>query len=134
MRSLVFVGWGVGLTGLFFFIFGTYELKKHGKAEQGQSFLLTSKLVESGIYRVVRHPEYVGSMLLVVGSILIAQQWFILLLGSLLLLWFIIYVLPEEDRHLIAKFGNDYTCYMKKVPRINFLAGTIRLIRRGEKS
>jgi len=129
MEILLFVGWLIGLTGLLFFILGTYELKKHGEAEKGQSFLLTSVLVDCGIYRVVRHPEYLGSMLLIIGSILISQHWLTLVLGVLLLMWFFVYVLPEEDRHLIEKFGDNYKHYMKNVPSINFLIGVIQLIK-----
>lgn len=127
---LVYLGWVVGLAGLVFFTLGTYELQKMGKSAEGKSFLLTTVLIDSGIYAVIRHPEYLGSMLLVFGSILISQNWFIFVLGVLILLWFFIYVLPEEDKHLIDKFGDDYKRYMRKVPRINLLLGLIRLLRK----
>ena len=127
---LVYFGWLVGLAGLVFFILGSYELQKMGKSAEGMSFLLTTVLIDGGIYEVIRHPEYLGSILLVFGSILISQNWFTLVLGVLLLSWFFGYVLPEEDRHLIEKFGDDYKRYMQKVPRINLLLGIIRLLRK----
>jgi len=127
---LVYFGWLVGLTGLVFFILGSYELQKMGKSAEGKSFLLTTLVIDSGIYAIVRHPEYLGSMMLVFGSILISQNWFTLVLGLLLLLWFFVYVLPEEDGHLIEKFGDDYKRYMQKMPRMNLLLGVIRLLRR----
>lgn len=36
----------------------------------------------------------------------------------------------KADQELIEKFGDDYRRYMQKVPRMNFFAGVIRLLRR----
>jgi protein-S-isoprenylcysteine O-methyltransferase Ste14 len=36
----------------------------------------------------------------------------------------------KADQELTEKFGEDYERYMKKVPRMNFLAGFMRLVRR----
>ena len=127
---LLYVGWLIGLVGLIFFILGLFELKKKGEAAKGGSFLLTTVMVDSGIYSVVRHPEYLGSMLLVLGSILISQHWLTLVLGVLLLVWFFVYVFPEADRDLIGKFGDNYKRYMQNVPNINLLVGVIRLLKR----
>jgi len=35
----------------------------------------------------------------------------------------------EEDQRLLKKFGDDYKAYMKRVPRMNFMLGIIRLLR-----
>ena len=126
---LVYFGWLVGLAGLIFFILGTYELQRMGRSPRGKSFLLTTVLVDSGIYTVVRHPEYLGSVLLIVGSILISQHWLTLVLGVSLIVWFLAYVLPEEDRHLVEKFGDNYKRYMENVPSINFFVGIIHLLK-----
>ena len=130
VEVLLYVGWLVGLVGLVFFILGTYGLRKEGEAPKGKSFLLTTVLVDSGIYAVVRHPEYLGTMLLIFGSILISQHWLTLVLGVPLLVWFFVYVLPEEDRHLIEKFGDNYKRYMQNVPSINLLVGVTQLLKR----
>jgi protein-S-isoprenylcysteine O-methyltransferase Ste14 len=36
----------------------------------------------------------------------------------------------EEDERLVQQFGDDYVRYMHRVPRMNILAGVIRLLRR----
>lgn len=127
---LLYVGWLVGLAGLVFFILGLFKLQQEGGAPKGNSFLLTTVLVDSGIYAVVRHPEYLGSMLLIVGSILISQHWLTLVLGVPLLVWFFVHVLPGADRDLVEKFGDRYKRYMQNVPSINFLVGVIQLLKR----
>jgi hypothetical protein len=37
-----------------------------------------------------------------------------------------------EDRYCIDRFGDDYRRYMQRVPRVNFVAGVIRLLRQGK--
>ena len=34
-----------------------------------------------------------------------------------------------EEKRLVERFGDDYLVYMQKVPRINLIPGTIRLLR-----
>ena len=47
---------------------------------------------------------------------------------------FIVWITPkwvrEAEENLIVKFGDDYKRYMEKVPRMNFILGIIRLLRR----
>jgi protein-S-isoprenylcysteine O-methyltransferase Ste14 len=38
----------------------------------------------------------------------------------------------KADQYCIEKFGDAYRRYMERVPRVNFLAGIIRLVRRSK--
>ena len=38
----------------------------------------------------------------------------------------------QDDPVLVEMFGGGYTRYMESVPRMNVLAGLLRLLRRGE--
>ena len=130
---LVYVGWLAGLVGLVFQVLGLQEFQKKGGALRGKSSLLTTVLVDSGVYAVVRHPMYLGGVLLVFGSILISQHWLTLVLGVSLLLWFFGYVLPEADKDLVEKFGDEYRHYVRRVPGMNFVVGIVRLLQRRER-
>ena len=71
------------------------------------------KLVTSGPYRWVRHPLYtVGSSMFIAFGMM-ADNWFIMLLGGLA---FIIMAIrtPKEEANLIEKFGDEYREYMKR--------------------
>jgi len=96
--------------------------------------MATTVLVESGTYGIVRHPQFLGAQLMICAAILITQHWLFALIGVYLLLSFVLskWVQASEE-HLIAKFGDDYKHYMEKVPRMNFLLGIIRLLRRRKK-
>jgi protein-S-isoprenylcysteine O-methyltransferase Ste14 len=39
----------------------------------------------------------------------------------------------QEDRRLLARFGDEYARYEKRVPRVNLVAGIGRLLRRRER-
>ena len=130
---LVYIGWPLWLVGSALHVISIYELGKGDEAPKGRGALLTTVLVDSGVYAVVRHPMFLGSILATLGSVLISQHWLTLILGVLALLWFILYILPRADEELIQKFGDDYKRYMQKVPRMNFVVGVIRLLRRRKK-
>lgn len=74
------------------------------------------QLVTSGPYRWVRHPLYTvgSSMFIAVG--MMADNWFIALLGILAFVGMAIRT-PKEEANLIEKFGDEYREYMKRTGR-----------------
>ena len=73
-------------------------------------------LVTSGPYRWVRHPLYTLGSSLFLAFGMMADNWFIALLGVLA---FIVVAIrtPREEANLIEKFGDDYRAYMKRTGR-----------------
>jgi protein-S-isoprenylcysteine O-methyltransferase Ste14 len=74
------------------------------------------RLVTSGPYRWVRHPLYTVGSSLFLSLGLIADNWFIALLGVLAFIAVAIRT-PKEEANLIAKFGDEYRKYMKRTGR-----------------
>lgn len=114
-----------------------YELKKEGKVPKGKSYVYTTVLVDSGVYRLVWHPQYLAGIILSLAFIFISQHWSVFILG-LLVIGFLYRDMIDADQSSVEKFGDDYIYYMRRVPRMNFLYGLARLIRqknyRNEKS
>jgi protein-S-isoprenylcysteine O-methyltransferase Ste14 len=74
------------------------------------------KLVTSGPYRWVRHPLYtVGSSLFIAFGMM-ADNWFIAVLGILAFIAMAIRT-PKEEANLIERFGDEYREYMKRTGR-----------------
>jgi len=75
------------------------------------------ELIKHGIYKHIRHPAYLGSLLLSPGIALIFSSLygFFLMLG---LIPCFIYRMKIEDSMLIKKFGDDYREYMEKTKKI----------------
>ena len=97
---------------------------------QGGSYMQTTVLVEDGIYAVVRHPQSgVAGILLCLAVALIVQHWLVAMLGLAAMGLFYLDTF-KLDRTCIEKFGDAYQRYMQRVPRVNFLAGIVRLLQR----
>ena len=82
-------------------------------------------LIQWGIYGLVRHPMYLGAMLLFLSWTFFLPHWVIALISSVniaIVYWFIL----QGEGQNIARFGDAYRRYMETVPRINLLAGLIR--------
>lgn len=74
------------------------------------------KLVTNGIYRYVRHPLYTIGSSLFISFGMMADNWFIILLGTLAFIVMAIRT-PKEEANLIEKFGDEYSEYMKQTGR-----------------
>jgi len=126
---------GVGLyvvSGLVFGWLPVIEFRKKGGVRKGKSYIHTTKLVDTGIYSIVRHPQYVTFILWAIAGGLLFQHWIIILLGIPVVP--LTYIdLIRADNNAIEKLGDDYKAYMKRVPRANFLLGIIRRIRKSKK-
>ena len=113
------------LSGIVFGSLPVFEFRKKGGVKKGQSYIHTTKLVDTGIYSIVRHPQYVTFILFALSGMLLFQHWIIILLGVPVIP--LTYIdLIRADKACVKRFGEDYEAYMKKVPRANFLFGIIR--------
>jgi len=119
----------ISLLGAIIFIFPPfYLLQKHGCIEKGKAYLYTQQIVTRGLYAIVRHPQYLGYVLLVVGFMLLHQNWFSLFIGTLMILSLYMQARAEEE-YLVKKFGKRYLDYAEKVPCFNFVLGLIRMLK-----
>jgi len=130
IKILAYIGVGLYVfSGIVFGMLPTVEFRKKGGVKKGESYIHTTKLVDTGIYSIIRHPQYVTFILWAIAGMLLFQHWIIILLGIPVIP--LIYIdLIKADKDAIEKFGDDYKQYMQKVPRANFLLGIIRLIKR----
>jgi protein-S-isoprenylcysteine O-methyltransferase Ste14 len=128
VEILAYVGVGLYVcSGLIFGGLPVIEFRRRGGVRKGSSYVHTTRLVDTGIYSIVRHPQYVTFMLWAAAGMLLFQHWMVVLLG--IPVFPLTYVdLIRADRDAVAKFGDDYKRYMERVPRMNFFAGLFRLL------
>ena len=75
------------------------------------------KIVTSGIYSVIRHPQYVGGLLAHVGITFLLSACYSLLVSPLMI--FLVYLISrKEEAELIKEFSKEYEDYRKKVPML----------------
>ena len=128
VQLLRYVGGAILVVGIILIILPRFVFRSKGKPEKEKDWIETTVVVDTGIYAVVRHPLYLGWLLMYVALILLSQHWLIVIIGIPGMVC--VYLISrQEDQRLIEKFGDEYKDYMQKVPRMNLLVGIIRLVR-----
>jgi len=105
------LSWIFLLASIVFAIWGFFLLRMIGKP-QGD-FENTTKLVEIGIYRFVRHPLY-ASLLLLGTGIFLKNISISTALFTLINIVALIATAKEEEKEMTKKFGSEYIAYMQK--------------------
>jgi protein-S-isoprenylcysteine O-methyltransferase Ste14 len=76
------------------------------------------RLVTAGPYRWVRHPGYVGSILVWVGAALAFHSWLAALVVAALMLLSYGWRIRSEERMLAEHFGDEYRDYVARTARL----------------
>ncbi|MBN1643073.1 MAG: isoprenylcysteine carboxylmethyltransferase family protein [Anaerolineae bacterium] len=126
-EAIEWAGWICLWTSAIFGIAPIITFRRKGGVARGESYVKTTRLVESGIYAIVRHPQNGTAWLLInLGTMLVAQHWTSLVLG--LVSMALAYVDTfKADQACVLKFGDPYRRYIERVPRVNFVLGLVRL-------
>lgn len=126
------IGWIVWAIGMVLVMAPIVMFPRRGGVARGKTFVHTTKLVDTGIYSLVRHPQYLGGILaLFLANLLFYPHWLFVVLGvpgAAILYW----GTYEEEKRLVRQFGDDYVSYVKRVPRMNIVLGIIRWWRMGK--
>ncbi len=102
----------LSLTGIIMIANGWYNIyHKYWSKASGKG-----KVVKTGIYRYIRHPQYTGFIMITLGMIC---EWATL---PMLIMWPFVIALyvrlaKREEKDMIKEFGEEYMLYMKKTKR-----------------
>jgi protein-S-isoprenylcysteine O-methyltransferase Ste14 len=106
-----------------------YEFKKYGGVARGDSYMNTTRLVDRGLYAVVRHPQFVAWPIMAVAVAAVSQHPLVMAVGAVAAVLAVV-DFRKVDVPAIEKFGEDYRRYMERVPGWNLVAGVWRWLRR----
>ena len=101
---------------------GVITLKRKGKAGKERddsnlyTFEKTSELVDTGIYKYIRHPLYASLLYLTWGTCLKNPTWILLLISVASSIFLLITALLDE-KECTMFFGEKYKEYMKRSKR-----------------
>lgn len=73
------------------------------------------ELSTEGVYNIVRHPQYAGIFLMIVGQLVHWPTIPTLLLAPVII-WIYVRLARREEVHLIDRFGIQYKQYQEMVP------------------
>jgi protein-S-isoprenylcysteine O-methyltransferase Ste14 len=113
------ISWILLIVAAYVVLAGVYMLRKAGKASFAREdtelykFEKTTALVETGIYKYIRHPLY-SSLLILTWGIYFKNTNLTLLLISIISSICLYYTAKIEEDENIAFFGEKYIAYMKR--------------------
>ena len=102
-----YVGLPIYLVGLIFAALATLTFAKTS----------SDKPNTEGIYRISRHPMYLGFVLIYLGVGIASASWVYLLVLLMVLGMYIPVLAIPEERLCLEKFGDAYREYMNRTPR-----------------
>jgi protein-S-isoprenylcysteine O-methyltransferase Ste14 len=102
------------ISGVLVIYQGTVDLIKYGKGSP-HPYFPPKKFVNEGIYKKVRHPIYLGWILLTFGAAFLFQSVSVLESAFMIIIFLYFYVNAEE-KNLEKTFGENYAKYRKQVP------------------
>lgn len=76
------------------------------------------RIIQSGLYKYLRHPAYTGALVGHLGLGLSFSNWFSLSLSFIPFLIAAVYRMRVEERALGDSFGEEYFEYMKRTDRL----------------
>ncbi len=104
----MYINIGCAIVAMSLIINGWYNIyKKYWSKESGEG-----KLVMTGVYRYIRHPQYTGLLLLSFGMI---AEWATLPMLILYPVMIGMYwrLAKREEQDMLKEFGDEYSEYMK---------------------
>jgi protein-S-isoprenylcysteine O-methyltransferase Ste14 len=76
------------------------------------------KIKQTGMYKFIRHPSYLGSILSFIGFGISLNNWISLIVITVLITGAMIYRIAIEEKVLAKQFGQEYLDYMKNSYRL----------------
>ncbi len=76
------------------------------------------RLIETGLYKNLRHPGYLGQLLIFLGLSVSLSNWLSILLMMIPVAIGYIYRIRVEEKFMVDQLGEDYLDYQKHTKRI----------------
>jgi len=104
-NGLILISWPLILFGIVLFVFGFCQIY--------WSKLTSKATVEVGLYRFIRHPQYVALAVIGLGSSLYWSR-FIVVIAFVSMLCLYYFLARVEERICLGKFGESYRQYLER--------------------
>ncbi len=76
------------------------------------------ELIESGLYKSIRHPAYLGQMMVFIGTSVALSNWLSVLTMIIPVVFGFIYRIRVEERFMIKQMGEKYIDYQKRTKKL----------------
>ena len=76
------------------------------------------KIIETGLYKFIRHPGYLGQLIIFFGISTAISNWLSILLMMIPVTIGFLYRIRVEERFMLDQLGDDYLNYQKRTMRL----------------
>ncbi len=76
------------------------------------------ELIESGLYKIIRHPGYLGQLIIFLGISASLSNWLSILAMMISVLIGYTYRIKTEEKFMIEQMGTKYIDYQKRTKRL----------------
>jgi protein-S-isoprenylcysteine O-methyltransferase Ste14 len=76
------------------------------------------EIIESGLYKFIRHPGYLGQLIIFIGISTSISNWLSILVMMVPITLGYLYRIKVEEKFMIEQFGEDYLNYQERTKRI----------------
>ena len=111
-----FVGIVLMLLGLFFRIYAVITLREY--YTRTLKTITNQKIIAKGMYKFIRHPGYLGLILIWIGAGVSSNNYLALIIISILTISVYQFRIINEEKMLIEAFGDEYIKYKKNTWRL----------------
>jgi protein-S-isoprenylcysteine O-methyltransferase Ste14 len=106
--------------GSFFFLLGSWmntwaEYTRHLWKQQPEN---RDRLYTVGLFRLCRHPNYLGDLISFSGLALMAGRWIAGVIPAIMLLGFVFVNIPMLDAHLADRYGAEFAAYARRTRKL----------------
>lgn len=114
--GLEFIGLAMIILGIIFRLVAVKQLGKFFTVDV--TIRKNHQLLQTGLYKVLRHPSYTGSLLSFFGFGLSLNNWLSLAVVFLPTLFAMVHRINIEEKVLTEQFGKQYLDYIFKTKRL----------------
>lgn len=104
------------ILGIFVLLFG-FLIRVIARGHKAEVSWNGRSLMSDGLYGLVRHPMYFGTLLIGLGIVFVLFEWWTFLIFLLVFLAIYTPQVRKEENSLLQLFGEEYKVYCKKTPK-----------------
>jgi protein-S-isoprenylcysteine O-methyltransferase Ste14 len=76
------------------------------------------KIIETGLYKFIRHPGYLGQLIIFIGISTSISNWLSVLVMMIPITLGYLYRIKVEERFMLEQLGGDYLNYQERTKRL----------------
>jgi protein-S-isoprenylcysteine O-methyltransferase Ste14 len=115
-NTLFLIGSVLVIIGLIIRVSSIMKLKRHFTYTVTK--IENHELIDTGVYKTMRHPGYLGQLIIFLGVSVCLSNWLSVLLMMIPVFWGYVNRINVEERFMVEQMGQIYLDYRKRTKRL----------------